>query len=159
MARPPKRINPQAHKTADRSGGRAFRKGRYPTVKPGEPATFEGEEPTVVDAGTDETRTVNAAFTSPSSDRPGTVIVPTAAARDAEADAKYTETQDGSKYTTRPVAGHGPADDAPDTVVDLRRSQDPEVVVDLSKLPPVDESQASETRYVRRSDGWPVTGA
>ena len=150
MPRPPKRINPQAHKTADHSieDGRAFKKGRFgatgetPTAAP-----VPEVDATVVDVGDEDTATHNAAFT-------------TSQAKPATGEVRQPRGGHGSKYDARPTTAAAPREArAPeDVTVNLGRDDEStdQVVVDLTKLPPVDTEGGSDTVYIRHSEGWPT---
>lgn len=139
MPRPPKRINPQAHKTPNHSteDGRAFRKGRFAATA-GEPAV-----------GREGTATLDAAFTIP---QPPPV----------SGGARQPGSGRGSKYDARPATAGAPVRDArspKDVAVHLTDDEERAglVVIDLTKLPPVDPDSGSDTFYVRHSDGWPTS--
>ncbi len=144
MPRPPKKINPAAH----RSTG-AYRKGRFATspVSPDESAISE------IAPGDDPTATVNASF--------ATVDDRRIDAAPTDAPHRLGEPRVRSKYDARPSAGAartlGDGDDD-GLVVDLTAPSPGEaVVIDLTKLPPVDVSRRSSSVYVRHSDRWPTT--
>lgn len=145
MPRPPKKINPGAHRSARSSVGRAFQKGRFANS----PATPEDAESTIVRVGSDDTATENATFARAEG-------VPETDAPKSRSIAERTIT---SKYEARPSTGIAPGAEAhEDVVIDLTDDGGVErrVVVDLSKLPPLDVGRRSDSVYIRHSDGWPT---
>ncbi len=162
MARPPKRFKPREQQSSDGTmrGRRVFRKGRYP-VTPEEARDAAAAEERrrsstpFVQVGFDETATANASFDG--------LGLPGAEDSDAAEIRPLADRTVTSKYDARPSSGTGPAvtdDTRPDVVIDLtvEGRLERKVVVDLTKLPPVDESLGSATYYVRHSAGWPVLG-
>ena len=112
------------------------------------------DEPTVIDVGTDETTTVNATFP----ERVEEGQFGPSVGQEARPLIDRTIT---SKYDARPSSGPVPVDaDASreDIVVDLTEAGKIErkVVIDLTKLPPVDVSMRSDSVYIRHSEGWPT---
>lgn len=152
MPRPPKRINPGSHRTADRLSGsdRVFKKGRF--LGRAKPDVVD--ESTVVELDEDGTATVNASFASASDQK----MIDAPVDHEVQPVAERTIT---SKYEARPSSGApGSVEDEAreDVVVDLTEAGvlERKVVVDLTKLPPVDVSKDSDTFYVRHSSGWPT---
>ncbi len=162
MVRPPKRFKPRAQQSSDETtrSRRVFRKGRYPKTPEAARDAAAAEErrragAPFVEVGMDDTATANASF--------GTAELPVAEADAPTESRPLADRAVSSKYDARPSSGASPApsDDArPDVVIDLTAEGrlERKVVVDLTKLPPVDESLRSETYYVRHSAGWPVLG-
>lgn len=134
MVRPPKRINPAQHRGGAAGDGRAFQKGRFANA----PAPPDDETPLPIE----DEPTPSPGFTV-EDHVPG----PLSTVR--------------SKYDGRPSTGAAakPDEAGEDVVIDLTESGriERKIVVDLTKLPPIDVSRRSDSIYIRHSAGWPTT--